>query len=221
MCRTAQFLVAVPGYYRGRVFAELLASPGVEETCVLRSSLGFMAYHGGELEKVTDTVAQEAAELAGCSYYGVTQTRDPMNHISSSAIDPSDSAALTGFLAHVDAVITIHGYGRDDMRRSLLLGGRNRDLATHVAGHLRRALPEYTMVDDIDAIPRELRGLHERNPVNLPAQAGVQIELPPVIRWHMEGWHWSDRGEGGRAPDTQTLINALAEAAAAWSAPTP
>ena len=35
-------------------FAELLALPGVEEHCELRSTFGFMAYHGGALEEATD-----------------------------------------------------------------------------------------------------------------------------------------------------------------------
>lgn len=220
-CFTGPDRTTAEAHYRGTVFAELLESPGVEETCILRSTLGFMAYHGGELEKVTDTVASEAAETAGASYYGVTQAFDPLNHISSAEIDPAQSTELTRFLAHVDVVITVHGYGRDDMRRSVLLGGQNRQLAAHLAQRLGAALPEYTMVDSLDDIPRELRGQHPRNPVNLPAARGVQIELPPIIRWHMEAWHWSDRGEGGRAPDTQRLIDALGAAATQWDPATP
>ena len=66
----------------------------------------------------------------------------------------------------------------------MLLGGRNRPLATHLAGALRDALDPhgYEVVDDLDAIPTELRGVHQRNPVNLPRQAGVQLELPPRVR---------------------------------------
>ena len=41
-------------------FADLLASPGVEEVCVLRGSVGFMAYHGGHLEEMTDVIARKA-----------------------------------------------------------------------------------------------------------------------------------------------------------------
>jgi phage replication-related protein YjqB (UPF0714/DUF867 family) len=79
-----------------------------------------------------------------------------------------------------------------------------------VAGHLRRGLPAYDIVDDLDAIPKELRGLHPRNPVNLPPRQGVQIELPPRARgasplW----WDW----EGEMVPHTRAVIDALAAAA--------
>lgn len=200
-------------------FSELLVAPGVEETSVLRSSrLGFMAYHGGELEKVTDIVAREAAERSGASYYEVTQAFDPVHHIASTRIVPDASPMLSAFLDHVDAVITMHGYGLKTQWKTLLLGGRNRQLASHVAEHLRPALPEYEIADDIEDIPKRLRGQHSKNPVNLPPQQGVQIELPPTIRWNVEGHHWSDYGNGGRAPDTDTLIEALASAATDWIA---
>ncbi len=199
-------------------FAELLAAPDVTEMSVLRSSrLGFMAYHGGELEKVTDIVAAEAAARSGASYYGVVQAGEP-HHISSTKIDPAASVEMAAFVEHVDAVITIHGYGLKTMWKALLLGGQNRELASFVAGHLRTALPEYSMVDDVDEIPKRLRGQHAKNPVNLPRDRGVQIELPPTIRWHVDAHHWSDFGEGGRAPQTEALIQALAEAAEQWMA---
>ena len=149
-------------------------------------------------------------------YYGVTQAFDPVHHISSTQIDPAASEQLTAFIEHVDAVITIHGYGLKTQWKTLLLGGRNRELAAHVASRLRPALPGYEMVDDLDEIPKRLRGQHEKNPVNLPPQHGLQIELPPTIRWNVDGHHWSDYGEGGRAPHTEDLISALAAAATEW-----
>lgn len=199
--------------------AELLTQPNVIETSVLRSPrLGFMAFHGGKLEKVTDVVASEAAERSGASYYGIVQTDDPLNHISSKYVDPAESPALAEFIAHTDAVITIHGYGRPTLRWSLLLGGRNRELAAHVAGHLRAGLPDYDILDDLSDIPTELAGQHPDNPVNRPRHKGVQIELPPLIRWNVEGWHWSDIDERGRAPQTEELIRTLAAAATDWIA---
>lgn len=198
-------------------FAELLVAPGVEETSVLRSlRLGFMAYHGGELEKGTDIVAREAAEHSGASYYAVTQAQDPVHHIASTKIDPAASPTLATFLDYVDAVITIHGYGLESQRKSLLLGGRNRELASHVADHLRPALTGYEIVDVVEDIPKRLRGQHSKNPVNLPRQQGLQIELPPTIRWNYASHNWSDHGDAGRAPDTDTLIKALTSAASTW-----
>ena len=114
-------------------FAELLSLPGVEEHCELRGTFGFMAYHGGALEEATDVVARAAAELAGASYYGVHQPNGMRHHIPSTQIRPEASEALARFLRHIDVVVTIHGYGRRGFFTSLLLGGRNRELADHVA----------------------------------------------------------------------------------------
>lgn len=200
-------------------FRELIAQKNVTEVCVLRSSrIGFMAYHGGQLEKVTDVVASEAAAASGASYYGVLQTdEDNVVHLPSKTVSPQDSARLASFVEHVDAVITIHGYGRKRLWHALLLGGQNRELAEHVAMHLRRRLPDYDIVDDQSAIPRELAGMHPSNPVNLPPMSGLQIELPATVRWNRKGRHWSDMGSHGRAPQVQALIDGLAEAATAWT----
>jgi phage replication-related protein YjqB (UPF0714/DUF867 family) len=78
--------------------------------------------------------------------------------------------------------VTVHGYGRRDHTHSVLLGGQNRPLAEHVAAHLRNRLPDYDFVTELAQIPKDLRGLHPDNPVNLPANKGVQIELPPRAR---------------------------------------
>ena len=183
-------------------FRELLATPGVREVCTLRGRLGFMAYHGGSLEVMTDVIASQAAERSGASYYGVLQPAGHQHHIPSHRVSPLDSAHLRGFLHHVDTVITIHGFGRHGYWTSLLLGGQHRRLAHHVAEHLREGLPDYHVETDLDRIPRELRGLHRDNPVNLPRQRGLQIELPP-------------RGRG-QAPHTEALIDALAAASTTW-----
>ena len=115
--------------------------------------------------------------------------------------------------------ISVHGYGRDDLFHHVLLGGRNRTLADHVAGYLAPRLPDYTVVTDLDAMPRGLRGQHSHNPVNRPRRAGVQIELPPTIRWNREEHHWSDVAGTGRAPQVDDLIDGLAEAIGSWPAP--
>lgn len=175
-----------------------------------------MAYHGGTLEKATDPIAREAAEAAGASYYGVVQGNEDPTHIASTAVEPSHSPVLETFLDHVDVVVTVHGYGRKNLFHSVLLGGRNRALAHHVAAHSRFALPRFSFHADLRDIPTELAGQHESNPVNLPRHCGVQVELPPTIRWHYEEWGWSDQGEVSRAPQVDTLINCLAGAARSW-----
>ena len=169
-----------------------------------------MAYHGGGLEETTDIVARSAAAASGASYYGVVQPMSLQRHVPSIRVTRDQSPVLDEFLDHVDVVITIHGYGRRNLFTSLLLGGGNRDLAAHVASHLRPALPAYTIVEDLDAIPVELQGVHPRNPVNVPSGGGVQIELPPRVRgsgplW----WDW----EHGLVPHTEWLIAGLTTAA--------
>lgn len=194
-------------------FAEILALDGVEEECVLRGPFGFMAYHGGGLEEMTDVIARAAAERCGASYYGVLHPPHWELHLPSTRVTPADSPRLAEFIDHVDVVVTVHGFGRPSLMTSLLLGGRNRALAGHLAEHLRRSLPAYDVIDDLDAIPKELRGVHELNPVNLPTRQGVQIELPPRVRGSSPlWWDW----EGGLTPHTEALIDGLATAASAY-----
>ncbi len=177
---------------------ELLACPGVEERTDLRSPVGFLALHGG-LEAGTAEIAAAAAGAAGASLYAVVQPDDLHWHIPSHRYDPEQSVGLAGFLAHVDVVISIHGFGGlrgdDDRWITALLGGSNRDLAARAAGRLGAALPHYRWIDDVDRIPTHLRGLHPGNPVNRARDGGVQIELPPRVR---------------RDPDVAALTGALA-----------
>ncbi len=195
-------------------FRELLNSTGVREVCELRGRLGFMAYHGGSLEALTDVIAERAAERSGASYYGVLQPPDLNWHIPSHLVAPAQSEVLTGFLQHVTAVITIHGYGRHGYWKTLLLGGQNRALAEHVATHVRPQLPDYRIETDVDAMPSELRGLHMRNPVNLPRQQGVQVELPPRVRGASP--IWKDWVGPGLVPHAEALIDGLVAAATTW-----
>ena len=115
------------------MFRELLDHPDVTELCELRGRFGVMAYHGGNLERTTDAVALEVAERMDCSLYAVLQDPPHRIHVRSTAFDPTESERLAAFLEHVDVVIAIHGYGRESLWHHLLLGGRNRGLAGHVA----------------------------------------------------------------------------------------
>jgi phage replication-related protein YjqB (UPF0714/DUF867 family) len=188
------------------MLAELLAHDGVVEEVVLRSRVGFLALHGGSLERETDVIAREAAAAAGASLYAVYQPDDLRWHVPSVRMDPADSPALAGFLDHVDVVLSVHGYGREGWFTTLLLGGGDRALAAHVAQHLRAALPGYQIEDDLDVIPQPLRGLHPANPVNRSAGGGVQIELPPRIRL---------QGPNADAAARAALVDGLVAAATA------
>ena len=198
-------------------FPALIAHPRVEEVCELRDRFGLMAFHGGNLERTTDVIAREAAERSGASLYAVIQHPPLREHVPSTSIRPEHSEKLRGFLDHVHTVVAVHGYGRETQFWNVLLGGRNRDLATHLARGLKAALPpEFGVVDDLSAMPRGLRGLHEANPVNLPANAGVQLELPPTIRWNKQARNWSDHDGTPRAPQVAVLIDALVDAVDTW-----
>jgi phage replication-related protein YjqB (UPF0714/DUF867 family) len=165
------------------MFEDLLAQPGVEEVCELRSRFGLMAIHGGNLERGTDVIAAAAAERAGASLYAVRQPPGLRWHVPSVAFDPAASPALARFLDHVDVVVAVHGYGRPDMWTTLLVGGQNRPLAATLRSALEGALGDgFSVVDDVERIPLALRGQHPRNPVNLPRGGGVQLELPPRVR---------------------------------------
>lgn len=195
-------------------FAELLATPGVREHLELRSRFGFMAYHGGALEEVTDVVAARAARAAGASYYGVVHPPGLDVHVPSILVRPAESAALRRFLDHVEVVVTIHGYGRRERWTELLVGGRNRELAGRVAAVLTPALPGYELVVDLERIPVALRGLHRDNPVNLPPRGGVQLELPPRVRGRSP--RSPAPGPDGLSPPTRALVAALAALGRAW-----
>ena len=195
-------------------FASLLDTPGVEEVSELRSRVGFMAYHGGTLEAMTDVIASRAAERSAASLYAVIQPEGMRQHLPSIQVRPAESPSLAAFLDHVDIVVTVHGYGRRGLFSSLLLGGTNRVFADHVGESLRSTLPAYDIVTDVDAIPKPLRGLHRDNPVNLPREGGVQIELPPRVRGSSPLW-WDWEGPG-LTPHTEALIEGLADAAATW-----
>lgn len=196
-------------------FTRSLGVPGVIEVCELRSRFGFMAYHGGALEEGTDRIARAAAEVAGASLYAVLHPPPDPAHIPSTLVRPAESPALASFIAHVEVVVTIHGYGRWGMFTALLLGGRNRELADQLGVELAAALPDYDIVTEVDRIPPALRGQHPDNPVNLPPFAGVQVELPPRARGLGPKWaHWT---ADDPVPPMAALIDALGRVASAWA----
>jgi phage replication-related protein YjqB (UPF0714/DUF867 family) len=192
-------------------FAELLAYEGVAEHVELRSPFGFLAFHGG-LEAGTEVVASQASAEAGASLYVVVQPADLRWHVPSQQVLAAASPALAQFLAHVDIAVAVHGYGRRERPRQLLLGGTNRELAGHIADHLRAQLAEFEVIDDLELIPPEVRGLHKDNPVNVPPAGGVQLELPPLARG--VSLRLADRSQP--YSPVPGLVAGLAAAALAW-----
>ncbi len=183
--------------------AGLLALPGVEEVCELRSAVGFMALHGGSQDRGTHEIASRAAEQSGASYYAIVQPRDVRVHLTSRLHDPGHSPAMQAFLDHVDVAISVHGFGRDSFSfhvesgthpviepygpalrgrqtgplRGIIVGGLNAPLVDAASRLLCERLPGYHAGSEHVRL-----GFHPRNPVNLPSAHGVQIELPPALR---------------------------------------
>lgn len=192
--------------------SELLSDSGVVEESLLRSRLGFLAIHGGGLEQMTDVIAERAAEAADASVYLVRHPEGYARHLPSARYLAAESVRLAEFLAHVDVVVSVHGYGRIGRSTHLLAGGRNRGLAAHVARCLD--LPGYQVLTDLDAIPVGLRGLHSANPVNQVRGGGTQLELSPRVRGISP--RSQPPGEDGLSPVTAALVRGLATAARTW-----
>jgi phage replication-related protein YjqB (UPF0714/DUF867 family) len=179
-----------------RYLEELLSCRGVVEDVELRSRFGFMAFHGGSLETQTDAIAAEAAQKSEASFYAIRQPPNLRWHIPSSLFRAEESTKLQAFFERVDVVVTVHGFRRKAFPRHVMLGGRNRTLAAHLAQTLRAKLPGAVVVDDLAKIPPSIRGVHPENPVNVPRLGGVQLELSPLLR-----------------TQPQNLVEALARAA--------
>ena len=183
--------------------AELLTMPGVREECLLRSTVGFMALHGGSQDRGTEQIARRAADQAGASYYAIVQPPRLRVHLTSRFHKPDHSAHLRAFLEYVDVAISVHGFGRDGFAvwldpdrglivepygpavlgkqtgplRGIILGGLNPQLLDTARELFQRRFAGYHVADE-----RVRLGFHPHNPVNLPAAHGVQVELPPGLR---------------------------------------
>jgi phage replication-related protein YjqB (UPF0714/DUF867 family) len=211
--------------------AELLAAPGVEERCVLRSSVGFMALHGGSQDRGTHEIASRAAAGSGASYYAIVQPNGMRAHLTSRLHDPGHSSHLRSFLGHVAIAISLHGYGRDGFYweadpsrglivepygpalrgrqtgplRGIIVGGRNPDLLDAARRLFTDRFEGYRVADE-----RLRLGFHPDNPVNLPSAHGVQIELPPGLRGIGD---FGDELEPARDGIVTEVIEALVELA--------
>jgi phage replication-related protein YjqB (UPF0714/DUF867 family) len=195
-----------------QTLSELLSEPEIVESSTLRSRFGFLAIHGGGLERMTDVIAHRAALAADASVYVVQHPDHYPHHLSSSAYRAGESERLDAFLDHVDVVVSLHGYGRVGRTMQLLAGGGNRALATHLAAHV--SVPGYQVITDLEAIPRELRGLHPDNPVNRARNGGAQLELTPRVRGISP--RSGPAGDDGLCAPTSALVAGLTAAATAW-----
>ena len=173
------------------VFDQLLAHPEVSERLELASTVGVMALHGG-IEKETDAIAAEVASRTGASLYLVHQSERLRWHVPSIQYDPGASEQLASFLDHIDVAVSVHGFGRRHLKRTVLVGGASDALAAEMSHRLRSTTSLNVLTGD--AIPPGLEGRHPSNPVNLPRGGGVQLELSHSCR---------------HAPHVEPLIDAV------------
>ena len=169
----------------------------------MRSSVGFMALHGGSQDRGTDHLASAAAERSGASYYAIVQPSGLRVHLTSRLHNPDHSEVLRAFLQHVKIAISIHGFGREGFSlwvdpergpvieaygpalkgaqsgplRGIIIGGRNKELLQIARRLFHDRFAGFHVADE-----RVRLGFHPDNPVNLPSEHGVQIELPPGLR---------------------------------------
>lgn len=163
------------------------ASPGLmagaNEFVHLAGSVGILALHGGGIEPGTEEIARFVARESGASLYvyaGRLPRGNVMLHRPSHSAASEISPPLQQFLKRVRLAVSVHGHSRS--RDCIYLGGLNETLAQRLAAVAGSALPQYRWITDPEEIPRELRGRHPRNVVNLPRDHGVQLELPPPLR---------------------------------------
>ena len=164
----------------GGTFREMLTMTTVEYRP--GSTLGVLAVHAG-IEGGTGEIARAVAERCGATLLNFWQhTTDRRLHLTSSLFDPHACTELTAFLSRSRRVISLHGHHRLTHQRHVFVGGGNRRLAARLARALRTDIPNLPVVANLRDIPPRLRGVHPANPVNLCAEGGVQLELPPCAR---------------------------------------
>ncbi|WP_324785866.1 poly-gamma-glutamate hydrolase family protein [Streptomyces sp. H51] len=196
------------GGQTGRVRTERVEIEGVAFLVTLTpgSRVGLLALHAAN-EGGTAELAESLAARCGATslVFGQPGARRPV-HIPSPRMAVDHCALLRDFLRHVSVTVSLHGHLRAAAPRTVFLGGGNRSAARLLAFALRALRPEFETVTDLAEIPRGLRGLHARNPVNLTRGGGVQVELPLLARTRRP-----DRRAG--APDTppEAVADALAE----------
>jgi phage replication-related protein YjqB (UPF0714/DUF867 family) len=195
-------------------FGRALAEPGVVEHVELRSPFGFMAFHGGALERQTDRIAVAAADAAGASLYMVSHP-EPDRRTSPprpSTVTPHRPCARSSTTCASSSPCTATAVTA--CSRRCCWGGRT-------AGSQRRSgrcsptpSPTTSCSTTSTRSPGSCAGSTPDNPVNLPPEGGVQLELPPRVRGL--GPRWADWSGDGLVPPAEALVDALAAVARSW-----
>lgn len=164
---------------RDNDISAFLGHVDVREELALGPAVGVMALHGG-LEFSTSRLARAVASEAPASFYGVIQSSNLGWHVPSIHFNRDVTEHLGTFLDHVRFVISLHGFHRLNLLDTILLGGSHRERAEQLGARLRDR--GYRVESNVHDIPPGLRGMSESNPVNLPTEGGIQVELPRLLR---------------------------------------
>ena len=142
------------------------------ETIERDSPVAVLAVHGGTIEPGTDALARAVAGEA-FSFYAfrsLVPEKGRLHHVTSHRFDEARCVALA---RRARVALSIHGH--DGAPPWVFPGGRNMPLRKIVMDALiRRGVP-------VRFAPR-LMGLHRKNVVNLPREAGVQLEVTWGLR---------------------------------------
>lgn len=131
-----------------------------------------LAPHGGAIEEGTDTLARAIAgeDFSFYTFRSLRAEKARLHHVTSHRFDEPHCLELLRASA---LALSIHGY--DAVLPVVFPGGRNMALRKLMMDALiRGGFPV--------RFHRRLMGLEPRNPVNLPAWAGVQLELSLGLR---------------------------------------
>lgn len=169
-------------------FADLAAQnrAGVDYQIELAERPGagvVMAFHGGLIEPGTTELARSVAR-DDLSFYtfmglkngeanGVFFTASDL-HLTSAHFDEPSLLALA---RAKDFGLALHGYGGEDA--DFCVGGANAEKRRELVASLRVAFPALRACE-LCCDP--YNGVSKKNPVNLCARQGVQVEMSPTVR---------------------------------------
>lgn len=149
----------------------------------LGSSLGLLAVHGGGIEPGTEEIARYVSFHTGASLYVYAGRRPSGNlslHRASHTSKLEERFLVKRFLQHVNRAISVHGHGRD--QNYAYVGGLDQTMRQQFVTLAQATLPKYAWTADPEIIPQGIGGRNPKNIVNLPADQGMQLELPKGLR---------------------------------------
>ncbi len=187
-------------------------SPSSREYRVKRGKTGVFAVHGGGIEIGTEQIVRNTAERTSCSVYIFSGRKKIGNNtlrISSIKFASLNRPLFSNILSHVERIVAIHGHNQN--KREIYIGGKNLELRAKIAEALKKVLLDYRVVKFLHEIPNPVKGVYPNNFVNLPPEAGVQLELPRALREARKTTGWRRHEWSHLYGDSVRVADALVE----------